>query len=156
MMRSLITTVCLFALPLLVSAQSGSLDKIFVLGSEEQRYEQLTSTYSQSLLEASAGDITKAFEGWLDMQQAMDNYANSQNFDLNGVRLWLHVFWAENGQIDQIGFLLRPDSRLVSEDEIKVLLAGFIEQYRLPVQSSQKFNHYTGAAFPTLSQRRGN
>ncbi|WP_020535893.1 hypothetical protein [Lewinella cohaerens] len=156
MMRSLLTTACLLALPFLAAAQSGSLDKIFMLGTEEQRYEQLTSSYSQSLLEASAGDITKAFEGWLDMQQAIDSYANSQNFDLNGVRLWLHVFWAEDGQIDQMGFLLRPDSRLVDEGEIKVLLAGFVEQYRLPIQSGKKFNHYTGAAFPTLSQRRGN
>lgn len=156
MTRSFFTIICLLALPLFAIAQSGSLDKVFLLGAEEQRYEQLTSSYSQSLLEATGGDITKAFEGWLDMQQAMDNYANSQGFDLNGVRLWLHVFWAADGKIDNLGFLLRPDSRLVDETEIKVLLAGFIEQYRLPVQSGSKFNHYTGAAFPTVAQRKGN
>ena len=143
---------------LILSCSAVSLaqtDKVFLLGSEEQRYEQLTSGYSQTLLEATGGDITQAFEGWLDMQQAIDAYALTQNYDLNGVRLWLHVFWAPNGDIDQIGFLLRPDSRLVEENEIKALLAGFIGQYRLPVQSSQKFNHYTGATFPTLSQRKG-
>ncbi|MEL7221238.1 MAG: hypothetical protein AAGJ93_07965, partial [Bacteroidota bacterium] len=119
------------------------------------RYEQLTSGYTQTLLEATGGDITQAFEAWLDMQQAIDAYAKTQNYDLNGVRLWMHVFWGPNGDIDQMGFLLRPDSRLVDENEIKALLAGFIGQYRLPVQSSQKFNHYTGATFPTLSQRKG-
>jgi hypothetical protein len=141
--------------PFMSFAQSASLDKVFILGEEEQRYEQLTSQYTQSLLEASTGDITKAFEGWLDMQKAIDTYAESQNYDLNGVKLWMHVFWAPDGNIDQLGFLLRPDSRFVDTDEIKVLLAGFIEQYQLPVQSSQKFSHYTGATFPTLSQRKG-
>lgn len=156
MKKSIFAALLALSLPFLSVAQSGSIDKIFVLGTEEQHYEQLTSGYAQSLLEASGGDITKAFEGWLDMQQAIDAYANSQAYDLNGVRLWLHVFWAPDGQIDQIGFLLRPDSRLVTESEIKALLAGFIEQYRLPIQSNKNFNHYTGAAFPTLSQRRGN
>lgn len=136
-------------------AQSGSMNKVFVLGAEEQRYEQLTSSYTQSLLEATGGDITKAFESWLDMQQSIDRYAASQNYDLNGVRLWLHVFWAPDGNIDQLGFLLRPDSRLVDEKEIQVLLAGFISQYTLPVQSQRTFSHYTGATFPTLSQRNG-
>ncbi len=136
-------------------ASFAQTDKVFLLGSEEQRYEQLTSGYTQTLLEATGGDITQAFESWLDMQQAIDAYAVSQNYDLNGVRLWMHVFWAPNGNIDQMGFLLRPDSRLVDENEIKALLAGFIGQYRLPIQSSQKFSHYTGATFPTLSQRKG-
>ncbi len=147
----------LFALCFTVvcQAQSGSMSKVFVLGAEEQRYEQLTSSYTQSLLEATGGDITKAFESWLDMQQNIDSYAASQNYDLNGVRLWLHVFWAPDGSIDQLGFLLRPDSRLVEEKEIQALLAGFIGQYKLPVQSQRTFNHYTGATFPTLSQRRG-
>lgn len=151
----LIVVLLVSGLPSLMQAQSDAMDRVFVLGAEEQRYEQLTSAYSQSLLEATKGDITSAFEGWLDMQQAIDAYAGSQNYDLNGVRLWLHVFWAPTGEVDHIGFLLRPDSRLVEEAEIKALLAGFIRQYRLPVQSQQKFSHYTGATFPTLSQRRG-
>lgn len=135
-------------------AQSGSMTKVFMLGEEEQRYEQLTSSYSQTLLEASEGDITKAFESWLDMQKAIDSYAASQNYELNGVRLWLHVFWAPDGKVDNMGFLLRPDSRLVDANEIRALLAGFIEQYTLPVQSQRTFSHYTGATFPTLSQRK--
>ena len=158
MIRLIFSAVCVLVLSATAMAQSGSMDKVFQLGTEEQRYEQLTSTYSQSLLEATGGDITAAFEGWLNLQQAIDVYADNQGFDLNGVRLWMHVFWAADGGIDQLGFLLRPDSRLVQENEIKALLAGFIEQYRLPLQSvsNMKFNHYTGAAFPTLSQRRTN
>lgn len=138
---------------MLATAQTGT-DQVFELGTDEQRYEQLTGSYSQSLLEATGGDITRAFESWLDMQQAIDTYAAEQNYDLNGVRMWLHVFWGPTGRIDQIGFLLRPDSRNVSAAEIKALLGGFAGRYTLPVQSGQRFSHYTGATFPTLSQRR--
>lgn len=140
--------------PVLAFSQSTSLDKVFALGTEEEHYERLTGEYSQSLLEAASGDITQAFESWLNMQQAMDAYANSQSYDLNGVKVWLHVFWSADGNIDELGFLLRPDSRFVDEKELKVLLAGFIENYKLPLQSGRKFSHYTGATFPTLSQRK--
>ncbi len=147
--------IFLFAVtPFLANAQSASLDKVFLLGTQEQAYEQYTGEYSQSLLEASSGNITQAFESWLDMQQSIDAYAKSQRYDLNGVKIWLHVFWAADGSIDHLGFLLRPDSRFVDTNELKVLLAGFIENYRFPLRSNTKFSHYTGATFPTLSQRK--
>ncbi|MEL7220990.1 MAG: hypothetical protein AAGJ93_06705, partial [Bacteroidota bacterium] len=91
MLKQLLLALTITAFPLLANAQ---LDKIFVLGTDEQRYEQLVGSYSQSLLEATKGDITQAFEGWLDMQKALDSYAAAQNYDLNGVKIWLHVFWA--------------------------------------------------------------
>ena len=147
--------IFLFALtPFLAFAQSSSLDKVFLLGTEEQAYERYTGEYSQSLLEATSGNITQAFEGWLDMQQAIDAYSQSQAYNLNGVKIWLHVFWGADGRIDHLGFLLRPDSRFVDTNELKVLLAGFIENYRFRITSGAKFSHYTGATFPTLSQRK--
>ena len=152
MTKQLLLALAIVALPFLASAQ---LEKVFLLGEEEERYEQLVGSYSQSLLEATSGNITQAFEGWLDMQKAIDRYATSQNYDLNGVKVWLHVFWNANGSIDHLGFLLRPDSRFVKNDELRALLAGFIGQYQLPFQSGRTFNHYTGATFPTISQPRG-
>lgn len=146
----------LVGLPLLLTAQSSKMDQVFLLGEEEARYEQLTSIYSQTLLEATSGDIERALNGWLEMQQAMDAYAEQVNYDINGVKVWLHVFWAADGSIEHLGFLLRPDSRFVDQNELKAFFAGFIEQYRLPIQSNRKFSHYTGAAFPTLSKRASN
>lgn len=146
----------LVGLPLLITAQSSKMDQVFLLGEEEARYEQLTSIHSQSLLEATSGDIEAALNSWLAMQQAMDAYAAQINYDINGVKVWLHVFWDADGSIAHLGFLLRPDSRLVDQNELKAFFAGFIEQYQLPVQSDRKFSHYTGAAFPTLSQRASN
>ncbi len=152
-MKLLSTLAIILAFPLLLPAQSSQLEQIFILGEEEQLYEQLTSSYSQSLLEAASGDIETAFDSWLHMQQAMDAYAQQIGYDLNGVKVLLHVFWDTSGSIDRLGFLLRPDSRLVDQAELRAFFAAFVDQYRLPLTSDLQFNHYTAAAFPTISQR---
>ena len=85
--------------------QDTTLPKVFALGEQEKAYEQLNKTYSQTLLEASGNDIKLAFTYWLDMMEAMDKYAEKIKFDLKGIRLWIHVFWAEDGTIDHIGYL---------------------------------------------------
>lgn len=140
----------------MVKAQPGSeLPAVFVLGEEEQAYEQLTKDYSQSLLTTCNYDMQVAFEKWLEMMQEMEAYADKINFDLKGVSVWFHVFWNTDGHIDHIGFLLRPNSRNVPKAELAAFLTTFMRRYTFPVTSSQKFSHYTGATFPTFSQRIG-
>ncbi|MEM1217196.1 MAG: hypothetical protein AAGJ82_15985, partial [Bacteroidota bacterium] len=63
----LIVATLLIGLPSRTTAQ---INNVFQLGTDEQQYEQLTGAYAQSLLEATNNDITRAFEGWLDLQQA--------------------------------------------------------------------------------------
>lgn len=146
----------LFVLPVMAEAQETALPKVFVLGENEKAYEQLTRQYSRSLLEASNMDIQAAFDNWLDMMKAIDAYAVKINYDLKGVRIWFHVFWGPQGNIDHIGYLLRQDSRNVNSDEIRAFLLGFIKSYKLPLQSDQPFHHYTGATFPTFVERTNN
>lgn len=136
----------------LVTAQS-TMEKVFKLGEKEEWYEQLTSTYNETLLSACDNDIKMAFGKWMDMMQAMDAHADKVNFNLKGVQVWLHVFWNPEGSIDQLGFLMRPESRNVGEQELKAFFASFIKEYRLPLQNDRKFSHYTGATFPTISER---
>ncbi len=147
-------SICLIVLVQIgAMAQKGGMDRIFLLGSTETNYEQLTTTYSQSMLEAAQMDITKAFEHWLGMLQEIDKYADRINFDVKGVKVWMHVFFNEQGGIDKLGYLLRPDSRYVDETEIQAFFAGFVKEYTFPLKSDRKYNHYTGATFPTLSER---
>jgi hypothetical protein len=134
------------------SAQ-GQLAKVFVLGEGEERYEQLTSTYTQTLLGACQNDIEVAFGRWLDMMRAMDAHADKVNFNLKGVKVWFHVFWSENGAIDHLGFLLRPDSRHVEVAELRAFFSDFIAGYQFNVRADRKFSHYTGATFPTISEK---
>lgn len=151
----------LFALLLAVSAQAalaqdGKLDKVFVLGEQEAAYEKLVEAYAQPLVQASDSDLKKAFEHWLNMMQAMDTYADKIKFNLKGIKVWFHVFWAPDGSIDHIGYILRPDSRNVPLPDMSAFLSSFARQYTLPLKSSRPFSHYTGATFPTFTESYSN
>jgi hypothetical protein len=132
-----------------------TLGRAFVLGENEQSYEQLASEYSMGLLQVSNNDMQAAFDNWINLLQAVDAYAAQIDYDIKGVKVYLHVFVAPDGTIDHIGFLPRPDSRNVSVDELRAFFSGFARSYRLPVTASQPFNHYAGATFPTLNERTG-
>lgn len=134
-------------------AQEATLPRVFVLGQEEKAYDELSQNYSQTLLEASDNELKVAFSSWLDMMGQIDKYAKKVKYDINGVKLWLHVFWAENGEIEHIGYLLRPDSRYVKDVELRAFFSSFMRKYTFPQKSVKKFNHYTGATFPTFIQR---
>ena len=136
-----------------IGTSQSKMPTVFVLGENEKNYETLTQDYSQSLLEASNNDIRKAFNYWIDMVSAMDDYADKIRFDLKGVKVWLHVFWSPDGKIDYLGYILRPDSKNVNTAELSAFFSSFTRNYQLPLKSRKKFNHYTGASFPTFVQR---
>ena len=129
---------------------------IFVLGENEKAYEMLNQSYSQTLLEVSDFDTQKAFDAWMDMMKQMEEYAKKLRFDIKGVKLWLHVFWNEDGTISHIGYLMRPDSRNIDNLELAAFLKTFMGRYKLPLSSSRKFSHYTGANFPIYSEKVNN
>ncbi len=135
-----------------ISSQA-QLPKVFQMGGNEQAYEALTQEYPQTLLGACNNDMKMAFDKWLEMMKALEAYAGRINFDIKGVKVRLHVFWGTNGTVEHIGFVFRPNSRNARSEEFSAFLSSFIRQYTFPVQSQQKFSHYTIATFPTFSER---
>ncbi len=148
---TLILGTTLFASTLL--AQSEDMPEVFRLGENERGYEALNQNYSQTLLEVCNFDTQKAFDTWMGMMREMEDYSKKIRFDIKGVKLWLHVFWNEDGSISHIGYLLRPDSRNVNPLELAAFLKTFMGRYELPLTSSRKFSHYTGANFPIYSEK---
>ena len=151
---SLILGTTLFASSLL--AQSEEMPAVFKLGNNEKGYEALNQAYSQTLLEVSNFDTQKAFDSWMDMMQEMQEYSKKIRFDIKGVKVWLHVYWNEDGSLSHVGYLLRPDSRNIDELEMAAFFKTFMGRYKLPVSSSKKFSHYTGANFPIYSEKVNN
>ena len=151
--------VILFSLFILFSvihlqAQVQELPKVFLLGEHEQPYEVATQTYSKTLLEVCNDNMQEAFHHWISMANEMDNFAEKINFDLKGVKVWMHVFWNEQGKIDHIGYFLRPDSRNIKTNELSAFFMAFMGRYNtFPVKGDRKFSHYTGATFPTFVER---
>lgn len=130
-----------------------AMPKVFLMGENEKGYEQLTQDYSQSLLEVCGNNMETAFQKWLDMVKDMEQYAQKIKFDVKGVKLRLHVFWAADGKLDHIGYLLRSDSRNINTDEMTAFLSSFMNRYKPVITSDKKFSHYTGATFPTFVER---
>lgn len=125
--------------------------KVFVLGSHETEYDQLSIEYGNSLLAANNDDFTVAMSKWNSMLKEMEAHAEMLEYDIKGIKMWLHVFWDDNGQINHIGYYLKPNSRNVDKDELTSFLMDFVNNYHLPISSERKFSHYSGAAFPSLN-----
>lgn len=154
-MRKLIvfSTFSLFFL-LQLQAQIQQLPKVFQLGEHEKPYEVATQTYSKTLLEVCNNDMEGAFNHWISMMKAMDDFAEQIKYDLKGVKAFMHVFWNEQGRIEHIGYFLRPDSRNIKTNELSAFFLAFMDIYEsFPVKADQKFSHYTGATFPTFVER---
>lgn len=137
-----------------LQAQSGdATPTVFVMGKHEAGYEELTQTYKQSLLEACGNDMQVAFDKWLEMMQKMEAYADEIDYNIDGVKVLMHVFWNEDGSIAHLGYFLRPNSRNIPTEELTAFFRSFIRQYKFPVSSQRKFAHYTKASFPTFTER---
>lgn len=125
------------------------LPKVFVLGEHEVEYEQLMLKYNESLLTVCDNDMKLAFGKLMSMFQEMETYAEQLQYDINGVRIWVHLFWDEKGMIQHIGYHLRPNSKNVNNTEFTAFLEDFVEAYRFPLNTTKKYSLYTSTSFPT-------
>ena len=95
----------------LVKIDSTSLPKVFILGEYEKSYEKLFDAHSTVLLEVCNDNMDTAFDKWLSMLKDMEDYANSIDYDLKGIKVWLNIFWNEDGSIRHIAYHLKVNSR---------------------------------------------
>lgn len=157
-MKSLFSlTILLLSNIILLNAQQTDEPIIFLMGQDEKLYEELKGKYAFSLLDACNDDMQLAFKNWIEMAKEMENYAKEENVNINGIRAWIHVFFSEEGKINYLGFLLKPDSRNMDLQELKAFFKGFAKSYTFPIKYKKNYYHYTGVTFPTFSdpsQRR--
>jgi hypothetical protein len=148
----LLVMACVLSIPR-IHAQDA-LPPSFLLGEDETAYEKLCEAHPRTLIGVSNNDIDAALKNWFGLVKSIETYASSVNFKVDGLRVWLHVFWNTDGKIDHIGFFLMPNSRFFKEEELKALLSGFIRQYKPVLNSDRPFSHYTSASFPVLSAKK--
>ncbi|MFT7604235.1 MAG: hypothetical protein ACI8VT_001809 [Saprospiraceae bacterium] len=137
----------------LLKVDSTILPKVFILGQHEKAYEKLYEQSSTVLLEVCHDDMNEAFDKWLGMLEEMEAYANQINFDIKGIKIWLNVFWDQDGSIEHLAFHLKANSRNIDQQELSAFFSSFMNHYKFPVVSDRNFSHYGSAAFPTFSRR---
>lgn len=136
-----------------IPVSNDPLPKVFLLGEYETKYEKLKNTHKEQLLSICSNDMKGAFKKWISMLQEMEAYGEQVEYDLKGVKFWLHVFWNEDGSISNIAYHLRPNSRHLDTNELTIFLTNFINYYRLPLTTQTKYSHYSSAYFPLAFQR---
>ncbi len=130
-------------------AQELTLPKVFLIGEYEEQYGQLYETYQSILLSVCDDDMNLAFDKWMDMLAAMEAYATDIDFNLNGIKVWLKVFWNEDGSIEYLSYYLKPNSLNIDTDDLSAFFSSFMNRYKLPLKAGIKFTHNGTAQFPT-------
>lgn len=137
----------------LLLAEKLDLPKVFLIGEHEAQYESLYEKYNEILLSVANDDMTLAFDKWMNMLVAMENYADQIEFDIKGVKVWLKLFWNKDGTIDHLSYFLKPNSRNVEYAKMSAFFSSFINNYQMPIQAHAHFTHSGSAAFPTFATR---
>ena len=132
------------------------LPKVFVIGDYETEYDLMTLKYPNSVLSACGDDVNQAFRLWMALLQDMQIFAEKTHFELNGAKFWLNTFFAEDGSIDYMAYYLKPNSRNISEKDMKTFLESFMSQHKIAKNNKSGFAHYGHVSFPILPENISN
>ena len=124
----------------------------FQISQEPDIFENLSATYNKGLLDVCENDIKKAHQEWSSMLSEIEAFAATQNFDINGVKMWLKVFWNADGSIEHIAFHLKPSSKNIDRVKMQNFLEDFANSYGNNLKSTFSYSQYSSASFPTLPQ----
>ena len=124
----------------------------FQISQEPDVFENLSATYNKGLLDVCGNDIRKAHQEWSSMLSEIEAFAKTQNFDINGVKMWLKVFWNTDGTIGHIAFHLKPSSKNIDRIKMQKFLEDFVATYGNNIESTFNYSLYSSASFPTLPQ----
>jgi len=133
---------------------SQALPAIFQIGEFEDQFEALSFEYETSLLSACDDNMDLAFTKWQSLLKAMEEFGDLNGVDLKGVKMWINVFWDENGKIDHIAYFLKPQSKNVEQKYISALFLEFSKTYQMPLTYPGKFSHHGIASFPVFLSRK--
>lgn len=134
--------------------QSPSIDlkdsenKVFIIGDDGGVYERLVAGCPDMLLSVSGNSMEEAYRIWTDMMMEVQKQAEENQFDINGVKIWINVFWHADGSIDKIVYYPKPTSKNLDFEKLTVFLDEFSHNYTLPITFSRCFSHYGSASFP--------
>ncbi|MBK7468631.1 MAG: hypothetical protein IPJ43_18530 [Saprospiraceae bacterium] len=99
------------AFPISKYQEQPNLPKAFLLGEYERPYEDLINIYEKSMLNLCENNIIRTHEVWNLFLIDMEEYSKQVNFDLNGLKLYLNVFFNSDGSIQNIVYFPKPNCK---------------------------------------------
>jgi hypothetical protein len=131
---------------------SKTLPKVFLLGEYTSAYEKLQNSHPVSLFEYCSFDQDQAFDKWARFLIAMEMHAESINYDLKGIKVWIEVGWEKDGKLKFIAFAPKPECRNVDVQELSGFFRSFSNHYTPQFIPSKTIVQNSQAAFPFLTR----
>lgn len=129
------------------------LPAVFLIGEYEKEFEELNLEYQVMLLSACENNMDVAYDKWLGLLMQMESFAETNDFDLKGLKCWLNVFWDKDGTINHIAYYLKPNSKNIDLKYLTTFFGQFAKNYTFPVVADTRYSHYGSASFPTFQRR---
>jgi hypothetical protein len=127
---------------------------VFQLGQYDGApFENMKGEYEVTLASACKNDMELAYYSWVHLLKHMESYAGRTGFDINGVKLWLYIFWSKDGNIDYVAYYPKPNSRNMKEEEMTSFLTEFVKNYTFPIKNDKNFSNYSSANFPVMIEK---
>lgn len=136
------------------TVKADSLPTVFALGQYDgQPFENLKAGYETQLLTVCRNDMEMAYYLWVHVLKHIETQSVKTGFNLDGVKLWLYIFWNKDGTIDNIAFYPKPNSKNIKNEDMAAFLATFCKTYKFPMTAATNFSHYSTANFPVLVEK---
>jgi len=127
--------------------------KVSMIGDDESLQSNMNVECSEILLNLEDLNMSQAYTVWLTMLSDLENYADTLSFDIKGLRLWMNVYWNEDGSIRHIIYYPKPNSKNIDFDQFSNFMNGFANEYILSVKHTTCFSHFGSASFPTFYEQ---
>lgn len=132
----------------------SSIPRVFVLGQYDgSPFERLKGDYEASLVTACKNDMETAYYCWMHVLKHMESYAAKTNFDINGIKLWLYIFWEKDGTIGYMAYYPKPNSKNFKAEDMTAFLNDFCKNYTFPLKYEKAFSNYSTASFPVIIEK---
>lgn len=153
MMNYILSIIFLCVIGNSLLAQNKELPRVVNVAKNSTILEELSADYKGSLFLASDTNVVKTMKNWKHLLVGMETYANKINFNLKGVKFWIKVFWAKNGTIDHITYILSDTSININTIDLEAFLRSFMRNYKLPMNALNKFSYDGRVMFPLYLMR---
>lgn len=131
-----------------LSQSKETLPKVFYIGEHESEYEKLVQQASTSLLSINDNHLEATLEKWNELLKSFEDYAESKNQSVYGVKIWLNIFWQPDGHIKHIAFYPKPESVNRDYNLVKTLFTDFLNTNYPKIVNSKPFAHFGSIHFP--------
>lgn len=125
-------------------------ERAFLIGENEEHFELLVMEHGEQLLNVCNNSMDKAYDAWVNLLKDLEGFADDSDFDLKGTKIWINVFWNDNGSIRNIVYYPKPNSKNMDFTLLSTFLGDFASSYQFTLTNDKPFSHYGSASFPTF------